>query len=137
MFILLFSLSTFLVNAQYTFYAYESNLVDKETGKVSSSETGRELYNISFTDNILIHNVFSSSGDYISDSQVYKIIDKVELKNGGIEFTTISGVTGNTYTYRLETNGSSTSSLTQIFKNEDYNKRYKGDLATLKTYRQE
>lgn len=128
---------TLLANAQYTFYSFNYDVVDKQTKQVRSNELQRQIYNISLTDKVLVHNVFADEGDEIEDSQVYQITDMEELSEGVVVFTALSGVTGNSYEYRLKVVESGESTLTLVKKDDDYNIRYNGTVSTLKLFKQE
>ncbi|HVZ57025.1 MAG TPA: hypothetical protein VG870_10240 [Chitinophagaceae bacterium] len=136
--ILLFLLSggALLAKSQYTFYSTNYNEISKTSKEALSTSEQRQLYNISFADKIFIHNKFKPGEDEIEDSQIYQITDVEDLGEGITMFTTLSGVTGNSYQYILKVNESGESSLTQVMKDEDYNIRFNGTLTSLKTVKQ-
>ena len=134
--VLFILLSAFFMQAeaQFTFYAKGYEKVEKSTKKVLNEYETKEIYSFSFTDKILIHIVFDDESDEVNDSQVYKITEVEELRDGLFEIETTSGVSGRTYTYRLFIDEDGEYTLTQTFKDESYNYRYKGTGSKMKTF---
>jgi hypothetical protein len=135
--LLLFTGSTLLTKAQYTFYSTNYDEISKTSKNSLSNTAQRQLYNISFSDKLFIHNIFNTGEETIHVSQIYQITDVEDLGEGITMFTTLSGITGNTYQYILRVNEYGESSLTQVLKDEDYNIRYNGTLTSLKTFKQD
>lgn len=123
--------------AQYTFFVTGYDRVDKVTGEVLGSETYRMIYNISFKDNLFIHNVLKDDSDEMDDSQIYSIENIRKIGSNTFQFTTKSGLTGNTYEYRLKVNETGESTMMYITSDDEYDLRYRGTLSTLKTLNQD
>ena len=60
-----------------------------------------ETYNISFKDNLFIHNIFDSETNSVINSQLYKIIS-TKQEGDMIYFTTESGLSGKNYTFIIK-----------------------------------
>ena len=87
--------------AQYTFTSFSINTIDLKTNDVISTETRMETYNISFKDNLFIHNIFDSETNSVINSQLYKIIS-TKQEGDMIYFTTESGLSGKNYTFIIK-----------------------------------
>ena len=90
----------FDLQAQFTFSAIGKNLINMETKEEVGFESTNELFNISFPDAILVHNIMDEYGG-VTQSQLYKITE-VEHKEDLILFTALSGISGNSYHYIIQ-----------------------------------
>lgn len=88
-------------NAQITFISYDYDSYSNYK-LVENNVSKKQLFNISFSDKIFIHNVFSSEDPtQIDVSQIYSITDMTS-KNGTYYITVLSGVSGNSYYYGIK-----------------------------------
>ena len=87
--------------AQYTFTSFSINTIDLKTNDVISTETRMETYNISFKDNLFIHNIFDSETNSVINSQLYKIISTKQEADMTF-FTTESGLSGKNYNFIIK-----------------------------------
>jgi len=87
--------------AQYTFTSFSRNTIDLKTNDVISTETRMETYNISFKDNLFIHNIFDSETNSVINSQLYKII-RTKQEADMTFFTTESGLSGKNYNFIIK-----------------------------------
>ena len=109
--------------------------IDKDTEKVTSTTTRKEIYNISFKDKMLVHTIIKDESDEVDDSQFY-LIKEVELKDGSYVFAAKSGVSGKTYNYVLMMNEDETGTLYMLDEDGGYY-RFNGTLSAMKTFKQE
>jgi hypothetical protein len=85
-----------------------------EDGEVKSYEVN-EIYNVSFQDGLLIHNIFS--GESVTNSQIYKISDLSRIQKEGVvsfEFDAISGISGKVYRYIITFESETAATLTLV-----------------------
>ena len=87
--------------AQYTFTSFSINTIDLKTNDVISTETRMETYNISFKDNLFIHNIFDNETNSVINSQLYKIISTKQEADMTF-FTTESGLSGKNYNFIIK-----------------------------------
>ena len=120
--------------AQYTFTSFSINTIDLKTNEVVSSEARMETYNISFKDNIFIHNIFDSETNSAINSQLYKIISTDE-KDGFTYFTTESGLSGSNYTFIIKIDEEQ-SQFFQYFDEEEMIE-FIGNSSTFTTFNQD
>jgi hypothetical protein len=122
--------------AQMTFYASGYDVVGKTSKSVLSSVAKRQVFNISLKDKLLIHTVFKEDEDEVEDSQIYQITTFEQVIEGLYVFTAKSGVSGNSYDYRINLTDSDNPTFEQVVKDEEYNMLYKGTMTLLKTFEQ-
>ncbi len=121
------------VSAQYTFYVSGKNHLNMETQESVGSEPTEEVFNISFPDAVMAHNILGEEG--VSDSQFYKITE-VEYKDDLILFSTLSGVSGNSYYYVIQLHDGNYL-LYQMFKEDNSAVLFDATMIKLKTVSQE
>lgn len=124
------------VEAQFTFYASGYDRVDKSTNERMASISQRQIFNVSFYDKILTHTVFAEEEDEIQDSQIYQITNMEVITENIFAFTAKSGVSGNSYDYRINLTDKENPVFEQILRDESYKVRYKGTFSELKTFEQ-
>ena len=121
-------------NAQVTFYASGYAALDDSTGAVLATSTKRQIYNVSFKDKLLVHTVFDEKEDKISDSQVYQIENMDVSGDNVFTFSAKSGLSGNSYIYRMNLGDMSKSIFEQLYKEDKYTVRFSGAYSSLKTF---
>ena len=119
-------------HAQYTFYASGKNLINMETKEEVGYEPTNEVFNISFPDGILVHNIMDEYG--VSESQFYKITE-VENKDDLILFTALSGISGSSYYYVIQ-NHEDAHLLYLLYKEENSAIQFESTFVKLKTFSQ-
>lgn len=124
--------SFFDVHAQFTFYVTGKNIINMETKEEVGYEPTNEVFNISFPDAILVHNILDENG--VSESQFYKITE-VEKKEDLILFTALSGLSGNSYYYAVQ-NHEDAHILYLMFKEENSAVQFESTFVRLKTFNQ-
>jgi len=120
--------------AQYTFTSFSINTIDLKTNEVVSSEARMETYNISFKDNIFIHNIFDSETNSATNSQLYKIIS-IKEEGNMVYFTTESGLSGKNYTFIIKIDEEQTQFF-QYFDEEEIIE-FIGNSSTFTTFKQD
>ena len=110
------------------------NTINLETGDLVSSEDRLETYNISFKDNLVIHNIFDSETNSVINSQIYKIVS-IKEDSDMTYFTVESGLSGNNYSYIIKI-GEEQTQLFQYFDEEEVIE-YKGNSSGLNTFNQD
>jgi hypothetical protein len=101
------------------------------------SETVDQIYNVSFKDGILMHNIFKDGS--ISDSQVYQLKDvKATVDGDDTKFTfgAMSGVSGNVYKYTLTIDKDGRLISLVVAQPTGEKTTYNGGASTLKTFKQ-
>lgn len=136
----LFCLSTFWLKAQYlsvggiTVQATSTLYVENNEAKSAPCD---QLYNVSFKDLILAHNIYADG--LLNVSQIYQLSDISRYKDGDetiIKFTALSGRSQLTYKYVVKiTEGGELISM--VCTEESGNKTtYKGNVSELRTFKQ-
>lgn len=95
-----------------------------------------EIYNVSFTDGYLIHNILSDG--IVSDSQIYKVTNvqrKVTDGTNTFTFKATSGVSGSIYTYEIYMEDEQNVTL-KLIQPDGSSSVYMGSFNILKTYKQ-
>lgn len=96
-----------------------------------------ELYNVSFKDSILVHNIFTEGS--LTVSQVYQINHIAKAGDDEVaifSFEALSGRSGMTYKYSIKVDAEG--KLISLICNEPDGSKvtYKGDVIELKTFKQ-
>ncbi len=137
---LLFCMATMILQAQYlttggiTIQATSTLYVENNEAKSASCD---QLYNISFKDQILVHNIYSSG--VLNVSQVYQLSDIERFKENDetvIRFTALSGRSKLTYKYVVKINEAD-ELISMVCTQEDGTKTtFKGNISELRTFKQ-
>jgi hypothetical protein len=134
---IIFNLTFFLalgvVHAQHSFSSYQFHIYNLESEEVVGSEEKNQTFNVSFTDSLLIHNIFNEE-HHISDSQIYRIT-RIEEKENMTMFSALSGVSGNTYYYVMNIKGDETT-LVQLFQEDNSMYVFDAEHSRMKTFNQ-
>ena len=94
-------------------------------------------YNVSFADNILAHNVFEDG--YVSASQIYSLSDiekYTEQENTIFKFTATSGVSGNSFYYKIIIDKEGKLSSLILTQMDKSSVSYFGSVSELRTFKQ-
>ena len=106
-------------------------------GDEAKSEPADQLYNISFKDLILAHNIYYDG--VLDVSQIYQLSNINRYMDGSttmVKFSALSGRSGMTYKYVLKI-GSDGKLISLVCTEENGNKTtYKGGISELKTFKQ-
>lgn len=130
----LFALLTlFSLMGQTSILSNVTHVFDIQEDKITESVPQLQLFNISFSDSLMVHSVFNPERE-IQDSQVYRISSFRENDNL-ITFTALSGVSRRSYVYMLKTD-EDFMSLMQYFQDEQTLRIFEGPNAPLKTFNQ-
>lgn len=130
----LFALLTlFSLMGQTSILSNVTHVFDIQEDKITESVPQLQLFNISFSDSLMVHSVFNPERE-IQDSQVYRISSFKENDNL-ITFTALSGVSRRSYVYMLKTD-EDFMSLMQYFQDEQTLRIFEGPNAPLKTFNQ-
>lgn len=133
---LLFCLLSNRLISQFTITSFSMNTVNLESGELVSGEDRSETFNISFKDNLFIHNIFDSETNSVINSQIYKIVS-IKEDSDMTYFTVESGLSGNIYSYIIKI-GEVQTQLFQYFDEEGEEViEYIGNSSVLKTFNQE
>ncbi len=137
---LLFLLITQISKAQYldlkglvaniTLAEYVEN---KETKSYYVSQT----YSISFTDEILSHIIIKDKT--VDNAQMYKVgmVEKfLDGDNTIIKFDALSGISGNTFKYKISINKEGKLNSMIVTEKDDTVTTYYGGISNLKTFKQ-
>lgn len=108
-----------------------THVFDIQEDKITESVPQLQLFNISFSDSLLVHNVFNSEHE-LQDSQIYRIT-ALEENDNLKTFTAISGVSGRSYVYMIKTD-EDFMSLMQFFQDEQTLRIFEGPNAPLKPF---
>ena len=95
------------------------------------------IFNVSLADKILVHNVFEDG--YISASQIYSLSDVekyTEQENTVFKFTAISGVSGNSFYYKITINKEGKLSSLILTQMDKSTVSYFGSVSALRTLKQ-
>ena len=130
----LFCLLSNKLISQFTITSFSMNTINLESGDLVSSEDRLETYNISFKDNLVIHNIFDSETNSVINSQIYKIVS-IKEDSDMTYFTVESGLSGNNYSYIIKI-GEEQTQLFQYFDEEEVIE-YKGNSSGLNTFNQD
>ena len=130
----LFCLLSNKLISQFTITSFSINTINLESGDLVSSEDRLETYNISFKDNLVIHNIFDSETNSVINSQIYKIVS-IKEDSDMTYFTVESGLSGNNYSYIIKI-GEEQTQLFQYFDEEEVIE-YKGNSSGLNTFNQD
>jgi len=130
-FLVAFLLSGFFSYAQYTFNSEGYKRIDGKTKESSDLMSHRQVFSVSFPDDIFIHTILTDDGSAVTDSQIYKIIEVKKDENGNIFFSVESGVSGNKYVYMIKPDLEDP--MFFMYSNGDL-VQYQGSLTTLKTF---
>ncbi len=137
--ITLFSIAAISVNAQYmdlkglTFQA--TSYYNTDDGP-SKSATCNQIYDISFSDCMMAHNILKDDGS-IDAVQFYKIVDLKRSLDDGItlfKFSCISGVSGSIYKYRVKIDAKGIATMEEITDSLDIT--FIGGTYQIRTYDQ-
>jgi len=121
------------VYAQHSFSSNQFVIYNMESKEVVGSEEKTQTFNISFTDSMMIHNIFNEE-HHISDSQIYRITN-IEEKEDLILFSTLSGISGNTYFYAINFKEDA-KTLVQLFQDDHSMFLFEGNHSPMKTFNQ-
>lgn len=130
----LFALLTFFsLIGQTSILSNVTHVFDIQEDKITESVPQLQLFNISFSDSLLVHNVFNAENE-LQDSQIYRIT-ALEENDHLITFTTLSGISGLSYVYMLKTD-EDFMSLMQYFQDEQTLRIFEGPNSPLKPFNQ-
>ncbi|MBK6329193.1 MAG: hypothetical protein IPF62_01270 [Bacteroidetes bacterium] len=139
-FVILFTCMAGLAQAQFlkiggiTVQATTTLFVDNGEAK---SEECDQLYNVSFKDMMLAHNIYI--GGVLNQSQFYQLNSVNRYMNGDItvlKFNALSGRSGMTYSYEIKIDADG-KLMSLVCTEESGNKTtYKGGISELKTFKQ-
>jgi hypothetical protein len=135
-------LSAFIISScisfgQYTFHATSYQTINIETDEESETTTYYQIFSVSLRDKYLVHTVFGSYKDAVTDSQLYRIVEVTEDDEDGFTMITCrSGVTGKEYIYLFNFDDEDNPIFARQVDEEEFT-NYKGKLTTFKTYLQE
>ncbi len=96
------------------------------------------IYNISFSDALLIHNIFDN--EVIDKSQIYKLSNIDKYMDGSItiyKFDALSGVSGLTYKYEMKIDIDGKLKSLILTESGGEKTTYNGGISELRTYRQD
>ncbi|MFM7388907.1 MAG: hypothetical protein ACKO5L_12200, partial [Bacteroidota bacterium] len=110
-----------------------THVFDIQEDKITESVPQLQLFNMSFSDSLLVHNVFNAENE-LQDSQVYRIT-AFEENDHLITFTALSGISGLSYVYMLKTD-EDFMSLMQYFQDEQTLRIFEGPNSPLKPFNQ-
>ena len=130
----LFVLSTFFsLMGQTSILSNVTHVFDIKEDKITESVTKYQLFNISFSDSLLVHNVFNDDRELL-ESQIYRIT-ALGKNDNLITFTALSDVSGLSYVYMLKTDVDFMG-LMQFFQDEQTLQIFEGPNAPLKPFNQ-
>lgn len=124
-------LTFFILMGQTSILSNVTHVFDIQEDKITESVPQLQLFNISFSDSLLVHNVFNSEHE-LQDSQIYRIT-ALEENDNLKTFTAISGVSGRSYVYMIKTD-EDFMSLMQFFQDEQTLRIFEGPNAPLKPF---
>lgn len=131
--LLMLSLISTSLSAQYSFRVKAIQEMNTETRVILRTNPANEIFNISLTDEVLIHNVLDEVGN-VKDSQVYKIISQ-EDRDGLLWLSCESGISGNVYEYIIDPDASAGPELFQYVDGKLF--KLRGKMTPLKTFIQQ
>lgn len=126
-----------IATAQFTFFSTNNDKVRKPNLTAVAHEEKIQLFNISFSDMILVHTIFNKEGTEVYDAQVYQIAEILEYTDDQITFITKSGVTGKLFKYRMVNEGSGNVTLYLVYDELEFDLRYNGTATNMKTFKQD
>lgn len=126
-----------IASAQFTFFSTNNDKVRKPNLTTVAHEEKIQLFNISFSDMILVHTIFNKEGTEVYDAQVYQIAEILEYTDDQITFITKSGVTGKLFKYRMVNEGSGNVTLYLVYDELEFDLRYNGTATNMKTFKQD
>ncbi len=107
-----------------------------ENGELQTEKCDQS-YNISFTDKILVHNVYKDG--YIDASQIYAITNLEKYTEDGntiFKLTATSGVSGNEYYYKVSITKDGKLKSLVLTQMDKTSAMFTGDVSELRTYKQ-
>lgn len=138
--ILVLYCSAYSTQAQYlniggiTVQATSTLYVDNGEAKGDACD---QLYNISFKDLILAHNIYRDG--LLDVSQIYQLSAINRYMDGTttiMQFSALSGISGLTYKYTIKTDAAGKLISLVCTDSSGYKTTYKGHLTELKTFKQ-
>ena len=127
--------------AQYTTLngvtVHARSMLYVSNGEVKT-ETISQIYNCSFKDNILVHNIIEDG--IVSNSQIYKLKNvKIYMdgENTIFKMDALSGVSGFTYKYKISVDKDGKLISLLLTNTDDSKTTYTGGITVLKTYEQD